>query len=350
MNTSVSMREWKPFRSSMFDTIKVKIWIKHPPLQALARPGGTVTFTGKRYKVAGAFPKCKATVFSDYACESLMIEASPSKYLTGQNIVGRENLKAVAIELIENVLVHAGIEPTEAERERYQSGDFELLRVDYVAHVDCGTSEAARAFLLAVRASAAGSGAGYSAYKDETVYWGQHSRRRTLCVYRKGSELVRRPLGRRVYGARFLTKRAQSLVRFELTLRAGELGRLALRTPEAWSQQRARDLLKEAIVRAVPADRRIPSVAGMSSLSRTLRARLELWLRGSADAFACYSDSALRESRRVILLQTGIDIKSTLSLEDQRRFFVTIKQLSEAGGGFKSWKRKWERLKQGREE
>jgi hypothetical protein len=350
MNTSVSMREWKPFRSSMFDTIKVKVWIKHPPLQVLARPGSAVTFTGKRYKVAGEFPKCRATLFSDYACESLMIEASPSKYLTGQNIVGRENLKALAIELIENVLVHAGIDPTDEERDRYQSGDFELLRVDYVTHVDCGTSDAARAFLLAVRASAAGSGAGYSAYKDETVYWGQHSRRRTLCVYRKGSELMRRPLGRRVYGARFLTKRAQSLVRFELTLRAGELGRLALRSPEAWCEQRARHLLKEAMERVLPADRKIPSVAGMSSLPRSLQDRLELWLRGSADAFTRYSDSALRESRRVILLHTGIDIKSTLNLDDQRKFFVTIKELSEAGGGFKSWKRKWEKLRQGVED
>lgn len=343
------MREWTPFRSSMLDTLKIKVWIKHPPLHSLVQPDGAVTFSAKRYKVAGAFPKCNATLFSDYACESLMIEASPSKYLTGQNIVGRENLQALAIELIESVLYHANIVPTDEERDRYQSGDFELLRVDYVAHVDCGTSEAAKAFLLAVRASAAGSGAGYSAYKDETVYWGQHSRRRTLCVYRKGSELMRRPLSNRVYGARFLTKRAQSLVRFELTLRAGELGRLGLRNPQAWSRQRARTLLQEMVERVLPADRKIPSVAGMSGLPRTLQERLELWLRGSADAFSRCSDSALRESRRVILLHTGIDIRSTLTLEEQKRLFVTIQDLSEAGGGFKSWFSKWEKLRRGKE-
>lgn len=351
MSTSVSMQEWKPFRSSLFDTIKVKVFLRHEPLQVLARRAeGAVVFTGKKYKVRGRFAKARATLFSDYACETLMIEASPSKYLTGQNIVGLEDLKALAVEMIDDVLLRARIPATTEERQRYQAGDFELLRVDYAAHVDCGTSEAAAAYLMAIRAAAAGSGACYSAYQDETVYWGQNSRRRTLCVYRKGRELAKRPLGSQVYGARHLTKRAQALVRFELTLRAGELGRLGLRRPDAWSVDRARALLQEAVTRALPADRKVPSVSGISSLPRTLQDRLELWLRGSVDAFSRYSDSALRESRRVILMHTGIDIRSTLTLQDQARLFVTIKDLTDVGGGYKSWESKWKKLRKGKGE
>lgn len=65
---------------------------------------------------------------------------------------------------------------------------------------------------------------------QDTLYIGQHSCRRSLKIYHKGRELEQkgRSIPPYVYGAKFLTRKAQGLIRLELTLRGKELARLGL--------------------------------------------------------------------------------------------------------------------------
>lgn len=334
------------FMSSLFDTIKVRIQLVHEPLYELCAKENKLCYIDKSYKVRGKFGTY-ATIASEANRTSLTIEASIPNFLSGQNLVGIENLKKGAIELIDAVLKRAGITPTEAEKKRYREGTFLLLRVDYAAHVNCGTPEIAEIFMTALRAKLAGKPRDFSAYHNETVYWGMYSNRRTLRAYNKGRKMNKKALGKHVYAATLLTREGQSMVRLELTLRADELKRLDLRQPGDWTVEVARDLLKEFIQRLLPLDGKVPDVANMNLLSPTLRDRLELWLRGSLDAFTRYPGS-LSQSRREILRQTGIDIRSTLKPEEQQAYFRLLKDVMLEGWGYKCWESKWEKLKAGR--
>lgn len=344
MNTQSSK---KPFRSSLIDTVKVRVQVVHPPLFELkTEHPDTVRYVGKKYKVRSKFPGVHALIHSELGGNTILIEASIPKFLTGQNLVGRENLKASAIELIDAALERAHITPTPAERGRYRSGTFELLRVDYAAHVDCGTKSVADNVMIRLRKQMASKAIEFSAFSHETVYWGQHSRRRTLKAYLKGRELAKHPLSEQVFRAERLEKIAQSLVRLEFTLRAEELKRLDLRTPDKWSREVARGILNDMLQRILPLSGKVPNIEGIQDLSRSLQDRLELWLRDCPDAFTRYPGS-YSESRKKVLEATGIDIQSTLSPEQQMKCFTTVRQAFEHGFGFRSWNRAWGKLKSG---
>lgn len=137
-------------------------------------------------------------------------------------MVETEDLKQSSIELIDQVLRRMRLTPTPAERRAYRAGDFEYLRVDYANHVWCADQRRAQAFITALRQQAAGSALDYSAYRDKTVYWRQHSSRSSLKAYVKGVQIRGRPLDPRVKWAKFLALNAERMVRIEVTLRADE--------------------------------------------------------------------------------------------------------------------------------
>ncbi len=288
------------FLSSLFDTVKVRIQLSHEPLYEIVAKKNFLQYTGKKYQVRSRFGTF-AIVASEKNRTSLTIEGSIPKFLTGQNLIGTEDLLTGTVELIDLVLLRAGILAAEAEKKRYREGTFQLLRVDYAKHVNCGTPKKARVFMTALRATVASTAYEYSAFNNETVYWGLFSNRRTLRAYNKGLEMEKHALGDKVYAATKLTREAQSMVRFELALRAEELARLNLRRASDWKVEVARELLEDFVKRLLPLDHKIPDVTGMDLLSPTLRDRLELWLRGCTDAFSRYPGS-LSQARREVLL------------------------------------------------
>ncbi|MDG9423037.1 hypothetical protein OLF92_11170, partial [Streptococcus pneumoniae] len=78
--------------------------------------------------------------------------------------------------------------------QRLEEGMYEVMRADFVAHCDCGSPERLRAVLLALRHLAVSTARDVSFYGVETIYIGQHSRRKTLKIYDKGVELAKRPI------------------------------------------------------------------------------------------------------------------------------------------------------------
>jgi II/X family phage/plasmid replication protein len=131
-----STKESKPFFSSLYDTVKVRLQLQHPRLRELAESNRNVRFRHDGFRVDSKFKGIRARLGSEKGCANLVIEGSIPKFLTGQNVVGSEDLTVAVIEFIDEVLKRAGICPTKAERRRYREGTFELLRVCYVTHTD----------------------------------------------------------------------------------------------------------------------------------------------------------------------------------------------------------------------
>lgn len=346
MSKDVKLQD-KVIYSSLFDTIKVKVQVAHDDLYLLRkRYAKRIQFTDRQYRVKGKFKKTFAILGSADHKKALTIEASIPKFLTGQNVLGHENLLKGAIELIEAVLCRAKIGLTPAERDRVRRGEFELLRVDYANHLACGETALANVFMRALRERSAAKTWAFSSYLAETLYWGQKSSRSTLKAYIKGLELEKHPIRADVMGRKKLTDWAQDKVRFEVTFRSEELRRLNLRSPSAWSAELARQVLMQKVEKVLPLEGKVLDLKAIKKLKKSVQQRLELFLRGATDAFDRYP-GAYDGNKKDVLAVTGIDIDSVASPEMQAEYFVTLQDHFRKGWGFKSHEKTFNKLKSG---
>lgn len=343
LDSKGNVKGWKPFSSFLIDTVKVKVWVKHPPLSELAQGNPNVKQDGYRFLVRCPSTGAVAQVFSRENGTVLLLEFSIPKFLTGQNIVGHLDVHAGCLAGIKKALKLMGLMPTKEERQAIIRGDYILTRIDVTVHVDCQTPDRAQALLLALRAFIVRFAGDVSMYGEATLYVGQHSNRRTLKVYDKGIELQKKcKIPAHVYGCMFLTDKAASLVRFELTLRGKELTRLRLSSPLAWSHQVAKGLLLPWIHELHQVGGVVPNLAAIGNLSPVMQNKLLLWLGGHVDAFTrgVTRDSFL-EARKKVEVATGINIEQMADVDLQAVALTTISQLFTQGLGFKTHEKRW---------
>lgn len=343
-NVKAKAKAWKPFYSLLIDTVKVKLRVLHPPLQKLVLNNVNVKQDG--YKFLIKCPRTGACVqmFSQENCQALFLEFSVPKFLTGQNIVGHLDLHAGALAAIKKAFKLLGFVPSPEERAAIGRGDYALTRVDVTVHVDCGSSDYAQALMIALREYIVSNAGDVSLYGLETGYIGQGSKRRTLKWYRKGIELKKkgRAIPPHVHGCEYLTKVADRLVRFELTLRGKELARLKLTSPLAWNEDVAKAQLLPWLYKLKQAEGVLPDTNGINLLSPVMQNKLRLWLLGDVLAFSRgVSKDAYRDARKKVKTTTGLDIELARSPTQQAAAFTTIRQLFERGLGFKTYEEKW---------
>ncbi|EER59298.1 hypothetical protein AcdelDRAFT_3126 [Acidovorax delafieldii 2AN] len=341
---------WKPFFSCLIDTVAVLIDVDHKSLRKIAQNNPNITWNGNYlFEVHSPFSATiKARVFSREKGTKLMIEASLPKFLTGQNIVGLEELLEPCKKLIFAVLEQMRIEPTEVERRKINCGKFEMTRVDYALHCDCGTPERAAAVMAAVRSLMHAKAKDFSAYGIETVYAGQHSNRWTFRIYRKDLEIKKRGRGlpANVYGRDYLLAKVQNCARMELVLRAPELKRLGLNDPMAWNIEEARQRMQVWLNRLSTAGGVVPHIEHLNDLTSVQQMKLLLWLGGNLTAFT-NSPTTFAATRKTILAKTGIEIRGEPSVKLQRCAMQTIREVLLQGTDFKSYAHKWDSLCQG---
>lgn len=345
--SGISQDKTRKFLSSLFDTVKLRVFVEHRDLYEVRQMyPKRLNYRDGQYSLKGRFGT-PARLASRKGQGALYVEASIPKFLTGQNLIGTENIHQGAIELIDEVLARLRIQPSRAETDRYRSGDFDLMRVDYASHLWCGSQAGVDAVMHALRLRTVAKTWEFSQYRNESLYWSPHSRRSTLKAYDKLKELAVRPMPTIVRHREILMQKAVGLVRFELTLRAKELQRLGLNRAEAWTVDRARDLLEKRVKAVLPLDGSVICLPGIEYLGDRTRTRLELFLRGQSDAFSRYP-RARRDDRREILLHTGIDIDSVLTPDQQRACMETIQEAFRQGWGYYSWERKWPNMRKGK--
>lgn len=330
------------FKSSLFDTMKVKIELPAKTVRALH--ASALKHDGFKFKVPGPFSGCIATIYSRPSEKVVYIEAGP-KFLTGQNIVGIEDAHQLTSQIIRSALERAGLSVYRSLAERVEEGAYELLRADFVAHCDCGSPERLRAVMLALRHLAISTARDVSFYGADTIYIGQHSRRKTLKVYNKGAELLARPIPSGVPKQKQLTSRAQSLLRFEFVLRAEELKRLGLSDPKGLTSEIVRSLIQRQFDFVTRAGGVIPDLALASDLSRACQVKLRGWVLGDTSAFVG-APTTLASNRRQVLAITGIDIASPIDAKAQRLAVKTVRDVLRHGVGFMGRPKLWERLKE----
>jgi len=340
-NSSVFSR----FRSSLIDTVRVIIKVKHVPLDRVAQSSGNIRRDGFIYYVCVRNTNSKAQVFTRNECKELCLEFSIPKMLTGQNIVGHHDLHAGCVAGIKAVLKAMGIMPTREERENILAGYYRLTRVDIAAHVACGTTDRADALMIALRNHLVGFAKDVSFYETQTLYIGQHSRRRSLKIYRKDTEVAAKPMPLNVYGREALIRRCTGLVRIELVLRREELTKMSLDNPLAWVPGRLEELMDVWITRLQRVDGRVPNVAHLDQLSPVLQNKSRAWLLGDKTAFARgVTRETYLDSRNRVLKATGINVDSHMTPELQKAALLSIRQMFREGFGYRASDHKWQQL------
>ena len=339
--------EWQPFPSCLVDTVAVVIDLHHKPLKRIAIDNPNVNQKGTfELGVHSKFSsKIKARVMSRDNREKLYIEASIPKFMTGQNIVGLEELYGPCVSLINAVLEQMGIEPSETEQANITKGKFQIVRVDYAVHCSCGNAERAAAVMAALRSLIFAKAKDSSAYGNETIYAGQHSSRWTLRAYRKDLEVkkAKRRLPATVYGRKTLLEGVENCVRLELVLRSPELKRLGLSSPLSWNSAEARMRMQVWIDRLSNLNGVVPNIDGLDKLTNVSQLKLRAWLAGDLSAFT-RAPSTFSACHKEILLTTGIDVRGEPSVELQRRALLCIRDVFKQGIAFKSHPGKWDAL------
>lgn len=332
----------RPFFSSLIDTVRVVINCIHEPLEEIAAASENMKRDGYVYYVKCPRTIASAQVFAYNGNHGLTMEFSIPKFMTGQNLVGTEDLRAGSAQCIFKVLELMGVEMTAKEAAAIEAGRFRLTRVDVAAHIDCGTADRASAMMVALRNLIVGKAKDVSFYGIETLYIGQHSRRRSLKLYRKDIELAGHPMPANVYRRERLTEKATGLIRFELVLRRDELSDIGFDSPVAWTSNVARELVQKWADRLRQVQGRVPDVAHLDELSPVLQQKLRSWLLGDSIAVSRnVAHQTYRASRNRILKVTGIDVDSHLTAEQQRQALLTVRELFDRGFGFRDHSRRW---------
>lgn len=336
------------FGSSLIDTVKFRLRLEHEPLVGMVDSNPHLRRHGGRFTVDSKFPGVRANVWSPADNQSLVIEASVPKFLTGQNVFGLYNLDDACYELGHEVLQRLGLEIDGEVEATLADGTMELLRVDAAAHLKCESGEQATAVMAALRRLAVTADGDWAAIKDETVTLGSWSRRRTFTSYRKDRELIKRPPSRSVWRRSHLLAAAENSIRFELSLAGQELrsqGVIVAHELRPWHLfEQLWDWFHLVAGTALP----LPVVANIEGLPDTLALRMRAWQLGDANAFAV-APSTRRQYRRQILERTGIDINSPLGADEQRKALKTVRDALIGELTVRDRSDLWERLKAGRQ-
>ncbi|MFN7153727.1 MAG: phage/plasmid replication protein, II/X family [Acidovorax sp.] len=336
---------WKPFYSSLIDTVRMKLSITHPSLEELTADNPHVRRNGLMYLVTSPLTGAVARVISRDNGKTLLLECSPVKWLTGQNVVGVHSVHPACAAVVKEVCRLLHLRPKPIERALVDAGSFTLTRVDCAVHIDCGARERAKALMAALRHLLVGAVRDLSFYGTQTLYISQSSKRRSLKIYLKGEELDANPMPDCVYHRDGLVEKASSLVRLELVLRRDELIRLGLDEPHDWKSDTIEQQMKPWTDLLVRAEGCVPDVRNIEALTPALQHKLRAWLLGDTVAFVRgVSTETGRASRKTVLRVTGIDVNSHLQPDVQRSLLVSVRELFERGLGYCDHRHKWNAL------
>lgn len=169
---------------------------------------------------------------------TIWISGNPAKFLQGHNLFGPENLPALAPLFFQRVLEAAGVPVSELDVARWESGDYELDRVDVACMLDVGGPQEVRDCLSALAHQSTYINRGRGLVQAGTVSWGKRSGRNTVVkAYDKSAELQggkRHGLPDAIPHRDALLDYAAGKVRLEVEFHSRALDKLGLRSGRHW--------------------------------------------------------------------------------------------------------------------
>jgi II/X family phage/plasmid replication protein len=218
-----------------------------------------------------------------WAPELLWVSGNPAKWLQGHNVFGTDDLRGLMRATMVRLSAALRLVPAISDYAAWESGEYELHRVDVTAMWALPRRDDVRAWLRAVEVQAR-SRHGRALSRGGTVYFGTHSRRWALKFYAKGDELADRgkdhKLSADLERRTDLVEFADNKHRGELTLRRPELVKLRLDRASNWDDETPLRALYDHIKKVQMADQFSLTPDSLEGLAPRLRLVYEAWKGG----------------------------------------------------------------------
>lgn len=164
----------------------------------------------------------------------LEVTGNPAKLFQGHNVFGSDDLHGLVIATYLRVCESLDLEPTQHDTERVIDGGVELSRVDVTYSWNLSTRPRVQNALSALESTATLRHRGRGTlFGGNTLYYGKNSRRWSLKLYGKATELQKHKLPDALLQTQ-IPQHAEGLLRAEVTYRGQELKRLGLERASSW--------------------------------------------------------------------------------------------------------------------
>lgn len=257
----------------------------------------------------------------------IYVSGSP-KFLQGHNLFGTDDPRALVTEMAVRALDALGLRICNFQIAAWMKGrGVQFTRIDTTQMLDLESETNAALFMEAVATTSNLAYRGRGENRNGTVYFGKHSRRWSLKLYRKAVELQSRKKAHQlppdILHRDRLEAYALGTVRAELTLRSMELKRFGLHNAEKWNHETALRLW-EAHMKSLNISRNVTLHPRLiEKLPAHLRSSYSLWSAGS-DVRALLPARTFSRHRKAIL-GYGVDISCPRSANEKTPVFTLAK-------------------------
>lgn len=238
---------------------------------------------------------------------AIWVSGNPAKWFQGHNIFGTDDLHGLVMEMLHRICASAGLSPSAADIELWAQGAIRLSRVDVTYSFDLATLARARNAVQALERTANLKFRGRGFYKGDSLIFGKGSRRSSLTLYCKGSEIEVKghqlPL---LLRESHLPATAAGLLRCEVRLLGLELKDRGLEYCHLWGDNSASELHRAFMVQLQIAEAFMLDAPTLDGLPGRLQLTYQSWREGH-DLRAILSRRTFYRYRTE-LLKHGIDI------------------------------------------
>lgn len=336
----------------MIDWLKIIAPFPHPEpiyggqVMSLDADGELEWKTIKRRSVRGSYESAlhiRTAMNRSAGLDFIEIDGNPAKFFQGHNLWGTDDLPGLAVATLEAVAEALGLDMPSDVRAVWETGAFELARVDIAQMFHLASRAEVLAWLRAAEQTAHLSHRGRGQLmKGSTLYFGKNSRRWGLKLYSKGEEI--RAKGHKQDAILHLpsaVEYADKALRAELVLRAMELKRLGLNTMAAWIPHDGvpsgvtPELLRQRLGNLTMTTCRSLPAETLAALKPAHRAAYAAWEAGN-DLREMFPRPTFYRYRKE-LLQHGIDIAATVPKEGTSNVVPLHRVLEAVPVGVPEW-------------
>lgn len=237
--------------------------------------------------------------------QALWVSGNPAKWFQGHNIFGSDDLSGLVLEMLHRICRTARLTPSQADLDLWAAGLIKLVRVDVTYSYDLLILPRVRNALRSLDATANLKHRGRGHFKGDSLTFGKGSRRWSLTLYAKGSEIDVHKLHPLLLETA-LPAHAQGHLRAESRLLSLQLVSEQLDYVHHWGDNTASELHSRLLAGLQIAEASMLDVQSLDGLPPRLLGVYQLWHDGH-DLRAIYPRNTFYRYRRELLL-SGIDI------------------------------------------
>jgi II/X family phage/plasmid replication protein len=239
--------------------------------------------------------------------QAVRISGNPAKLFQGHNIFGSNDLVGLVFAMLDLVCKTFGLTPNENNRDFWDRGYIEILRVDVTESIDFVTEERVMAAIFTLDRTANLKFRGRGQYNGHSLLFGKGSRHWSTTLYCKSKEL--RVKGHQLHPLlreTSLPAVAAGLLRIEHRLLSQHLRRDSLHLVANWNDNTASEVHRAHLGLLQIAEAVMIEPAQLEGLPGTLQLVYQSWSAGH-DLRTILPRATFYKRRRE-LLEHGIDI------------------------------------------